>query len=65
MSDIAIGRLAEERKNWRKEHPHGFYARPVTKADNSTDLRHWVTGIPGKKVKLSFSYDELMSFSSK
>ena len=48
-TDIAVGRLTEERKNWRKEHPDDFYARPVTKADNSTDLRHWETGIPGKK----------------
>ncbi len=48
MSGIALGRLAEERKNWRKEHPPGFYARPVKKEDNSFDLLRWEVGIPGK-----------------
>ena len=45
---IAEGRLAEERKNWRKDHPPGFYARPSKKDDNSTNLMKWETGIPGK-----------------
>ena len=48
MSGIAIGRLTEERKNWRKEHPPGFHARPIKKADNSTDIMTWEIGIPGK-----------------
>ncbi len=43
-----MGRLAEERKNWRKEHPVGFYARPMKKDDNSNDLMRWECGIPGK-----------------
>jgi hypothetical protein len=25
MSGIAVGRLTEERKNWRKDHPPGMY----------------------------------------
>jgi hypothetical protein len=29
MSGIATGRLAEERKAWRKDHPFGFIARPT------------------------------------
>jgi len=49
MSGIAIGRLTEERKNWRKDHPIGFYARPCKKADNSNDIMKWETGIPGKE----------------
>ncbi len=40
MSGIAIARLTEERKNWRKDHPAGFYARPAKKADNSTNLMY-------------------------
>ena len=64
MSGIAIGRLTEERKNWRKEHPAGklnilislsyrefstlmllgFWARPMKKEDNSTDIMKWETG---------------------
>jgi hypothetical protein len=31
MSTIALARLAEERKNWRKDHPPDFYARPAKK----------------------------------
>ena len=26
----------------------GFYARPIKKPDNSTDIMFWETGIPGK-----------------
>jgi ubiquitin-conjugating enzyme E2 I len=64
MSAIAQGRLAEERKSWRKDHPIGFVAKPCLKPDNSTDLMKWETGIPGKvgtdwegglfKVEMSF-----------
>eukprot|EP01005_Ploeotia_sp_CARIB1_P001477 NODE_402_length_875_cov_261.498663_g394_i0.p1 GENE.NODE_402_length_875_cov_261.498663_g394_i0~~NODE_402_length_875_cov_261.498663_g394_i0.p1 ORF type:complete len:177 (+),score=20.33 NODE_402_length_875_cov_261.498663_g394_i0:45-533(+) len=45
---IAIARLREERKNWRKDHPHGFWARPVVNPDGSTNLMKWEGGIPGK-----------------
>jgi len=48
MSGIARGRLAEERKQWRKDHPHGFYARPDTNPDGSSNLMKWNCGIPGK-----------------
>lgn len=33
MSGVARGRLAEERKQWRKDKPFGFHARPVSKDD--------------------------------
>ncbi|KAJ1458267.1 E2 ubiquitin-conjugating-like enzyme [Pelagophyceae sp. CCMP2097] len=49
MAGIARGRLAEERKAWRREHPYGFYARPGTNPDGSTNLMLWECGIPGKK----------------
>lgn len=45
---IARGRLQEERKAWRKDHPHGFVARPTTGADGSMNLMVWDCGIPGK-----------------
>lgn len=38
MSGIALARLGEERKNWRKDHPPGFFARPTKKEDNSQNL---------------------------
>ncbi len=49
MGDIATSRLAEERKNFRKDHPPGFYAKPMKKSDNSIDLMNWEVGIPGKE----------------
>lgn len=49
MSGIARGRLAEERKAWRKDHPHGFFARPETLADGTVNLMRWKCNIPGKK----------------
>ncbi|KAK9764212.1 SUMO conjugating enzyme Hus5 [Basidiobolus ranarum] len=48
MSGICRARLAEERKQWRKDHPYGFYARPARNPDNSLDLMTWHVGIPGK-----------------
>ena len=53
-SGIAAGRLKEERKAWRRDHPPSFYARPSRKADGQTDLMKWDCGIPGKAgVRLS------------
>jgi hypothetical protein len=64
---IARGRLKEERKAWRRDHPYGFYARPISKGDGSSDIMSWETGIPGKegtdweggvfKVSMEFSED--------
>ncbi|KAI8057038.1 SUMO-conjugating enzyme ubc9 [Syncephalis plumigaleata] len=48
MSGICQQRLAEERRQWRKDHPYGFYARPRKLADNSLDMMIWDCGIPGK-----------------
>ncbi|KAJ1893718.1 SUMO conjugating enzyme Hus5 [Kickxella alabastrina] len=48
MSGISRSRLMEERKQWRKDHPYGFYARPQKKEDDSLDLMRWECGIPGK-----------------
>lgn len=65
MSGIAQGRLKEERKNWRRDHPFGFWARPISNPDGSTNLMIWESGIPGKegtdwaggiyKVRMEFS----------
>jgi ubiquitin-conjugating enzyme E2 I len=40
MSGLALARLGEERKNWRKDRPAGFLARPTKKEDNSQDLMY-------------------------
>ncbi|KAK7507933.1 hypothetical protein BaRGS_00000898 [Batillaria attramentaria] len=52
MSGIAQARLSEERKLWRKDHPHGFVAKPAKKADGTMDLFNWECKIPGKKGTL-------------
>jgi hypothetical protein len=64
-SGIARGRLAEERKAWRRDHPIGFYARPTATGDGSSNMFLWEAGIPGKdgsdwaggvfKVRMEFS----------
>ncbi|KAK9474096.1 ubiquitin-conjugating enzyme/RWD-like protein [Dipodascopsis tothii] len=48
MSSLCLNRLQEERKQWRKDHPFGFYAKPNKLADGSLDLMTWSVGIPGK-----------------
>ena len=48
MSGIALGRLAEERKAWRKDHPFGFVAKPKTNEDGTLNLMHWECVISGK-----------------
>lgn len=49
MSGIAVGRLMEERKLWRRDHPTGFHAKPVKQEDNSSNALFWEAGIPGKE----------------
>jgi len=48
MSGMAQKRLMEERKTWRRDHPYGFWARPVTNDDGTINLMKWEAGIPGK-----------------
>ena len=67
MSGIAAGRLREERKAWRKDHPHGFFARASRNPDGSTNMMMWQCGVPGKKgtphegglykIEISFTED--------
>eukprot|EP01108_Squamamoeba_japonica_P009062 TRINITY_DN8303_c0_g1_i1.p2 TRINITY_DN8303_c0_g1~~TRINITY_DN8303_c0_g1_i1.p2 ORF type:complete len:171 (-),score=23.17 TRINITY_DN8303_c0_g1_i1:15-491(-) len=52
MSGIAKARLQQERRNWRKDHPYGFFARPDRTADGEQDLMVWKCGIPGKEGTL-------------
>lgn len=47
MSGIAVGRLQQERKDWRQDHPHGFFAKP-TVSNGQTNVMRWECGIPGK-----------------
>ncbi|XP_064376034.1 SUMO-conjugating enzyme UBC9 isoform X2 [Dromaius novaehollandiae] len=51
MSGIALSRLAQERKAWRKDHPFGFVAVPTKNPDGTMNLMNWECAIPGKKGK--------------
>ncbi|CAB9503834.1 SUMO-conjugating enzyme UBC9 [Seminavis robusta] len=46
---LAQGRLQEERKNRRKDHPYGFFARPEPSGEGSSNIMKWNAGFPGKK----------------
>lgn len=48
MTSLAKQRLAIERKGWRKDHPHGFVAKPVTQNDGSVQMLLWECKVPGK-----------------
>ncbi|KAM0837031.1 hypothetical protein ACQ4PT_061932 [Festuca glaucescens] len=58
---IARGRLAEERKSWRKNHPHGFVAKPETLPDGTVNLMVWKCVIPGKQG-VRYGYDLVLSY---
>jgi len=49
---LCQNRLQEERKQWRRDHPFGFYAKPVRNDKGVLDLKIWECGIPGKEKTL-------------
>lgn len=49
MSGIALSRLAQERKAWRKDYPFGFVAVSTKNPDGTMNLMNWECAIPGKK----------------
>jgi|TARA_B100000405_G_C16412593_1_gene311002 ubiquitin-conjugating enzyme E2 I len=63
---IARGRLQEERKTWRRDHPHGFVAKPQNLPDGSQNIMTWDCVIPGKantiweggRIKLTMKFSE-------
>ena len=62
----ARARLQEERKTWRRDHPHGFVAKPQTLPDGSQNIMTWDCVIPGKantiweggRIKLTMKFSE-------
>lgn len=36
-------------KQWRKDHPFGFFAKPLKNQTGVLDLKAWECGIPGKE----------------
>ncbi|XP_036295670.1 SUMO-conjugating enzyme UBC9-like [Pipistrellus kuhlii] len=67
MSGIALSRLSQERKAWRRDHPFGFVAVPTKNRDGTLNLMKWKCAVPGKrgtawegglfKLRLSFKED--------
>lgn len=55
MAGIARVRLQEERKQWRLDHPVGFYARPE-KQGGVVQIMRWECGIPGKEGVRAFVF---------
>ncbi|KAI9671838.1 MAG: E2 SUMO-conjugating protein ubc9 [Alyxoria varia] len=49
---LCQNRLQEERKQWRKDHPFGFYARPIKNSQGVLDTKVWDCGVPGKEKTL-------------
>ena len=49
MSQANQHKKQKERKDWRKEHPPNFIAKPSQSADGSTNLFKWECKIPGKE----------------
>jgi hypothetical protein len=37
------------RKQWRKDHPFGFFAKPAKNNVGVADLKNWEVGIPGRE----------------
>ncbi|CAC9893340.1 unnamed protein product [Aureobasidium pullulans] len=49
---LCTNRLSEERKQWRKDHPFGFVAKPAKNSQGGLDLQKWECSIPGKEKTL-------------
>ncbi|XP_022178152.1 SUMO-conjugating enzyme UBC9-B-like [Myzus persicae] len=47
MTDTALNRLKDERRDWRKNHPFGFVAKPCLNQDGSLNYKVWKCRIPG------------------
>jgi ubiquitin-protein ligase len=39
-------------KQWRRDHPFAFYARPMRNQTGVLDLKRWECGVPGKDKTL-------------
>lgn len=46
-NQAALHRLQEERANWRRNRPYGFWAKPKLDSRGGADLQVWQCGIPG------------------
>lgn len=49
IPSLATTRLTEERKQWRKDHPFGFIAKPTVLNDGTLNMMDWECAIPGRQ----------------
>ena len=49
VNEMVINRLKKERKDWRRDHPFGFVAKPSVYRDGSVNMLKWDCLIPGPK----------------
>ena len=49
QDEVALTRLSMERKMWRRNHPHGFVAKPEKKEIGGINMFKWRCEIPGPK----------------
>lgn len=49
VNELVVNRLKKERAEWRKNHPYGFVAKPITSNDGSFNMLKWECEIPGPK----------------
>lgn len=53
MGDSLDGRAnVTDRKQWRRDHPFGFFAKPAHTPQGVLDLKKWECGVPGKDKTL-------------
>ena len=50
--ETSYTRLTRVRKQWRRDHPFGFFAKPVRTTQGVLDLKKWECGVPGKDKTL-------------
>jgi hypothetical protein len=52
ISECALILEGSYRKQWRRDHPFGFVAKPQRTPQATLDLKRWECAIPGKKDTL-------------
>ena len=51
-AEMRMSSLCGVRKQWRRDHPFGFFAKPVRTPQGILDLKKWECGVPGKDKTL-------------
>lgn len=52
LNQTSAEKTATTRKQWRRDHPFGFFAKPARTPQGVLDLKKWECGVPGKDKTL-------------